>query len=201
MIRKAIPADIPDIVRIHMESFPGFFLTFLGAGFLTLFYRGVLEDPEGVLLVAEGAGGPEAFVAGVLHQSGFYRRLLERRKWSFAAAALKSVLRRPAVAPRLMRALRRPEESREAAAEACLMSLSVGPEAQGRGLGRQLVAAFCQEAQGRGSGRISLTTDRDDNARVNRFYESCGFRVARSYETLERRAMNEYLYEPPGSAQ
>jgi GNAT superfamily N-acetyltransferase len=177
-----------------MESFPGFFLTFLGAGFLTLFYRAVLDDTQGILLVADSGVGPTAFVAGVLEQSGFYGRLRERRKWAFAAAALRSLLRRPSIAPRLLRALHRPEESREASERACLMSLGVSPEAQGGGLGRDLVAAFAGVAGGMGVDRFSLTTDRDGNDRVNRFYESCGFHLARSYCTPEGRWLNEFVY-------
>lgn len=195
MIRQAAAAEIPAIVGIHRESFPTFFLTFLGAEFLTLFYRGVLEDPEGILLVAAEPGGPEGFVAGVLSQSGFYGRLLRRRKWLFAAAALRSVLKRPSIVPRLWRALRRPAESRAAAADACLMSLAVVPRAEGRSVGAQLVDAFCRTVSSRGVTRISLTTDRTGNDRVNRFYESRGFRLARSYRTPEGRAMNEYVRE------
>jgi ribosomal protein S18 acetylase RimI-like enzyme len=195
MIRPATAAEIPAIVRIHWESFPAFFLTFLGAEFLTLFYRAVLEDPEGILLVAAEPGDPVGFVAGVLSQSNFYRRLLERRKWSFAAAALGSVLKRPSIVPRLWRALRRPAESRAAAADACLMSLAVSPRAERRGLGGQLVDAFCQTASMRGVTRISLTTDQAGNDRVNRFYERQGFRLARLFQTPEGRAMNEYVRE------
>jgi ribosomal protein S18 acetylase RimI-like enzyme len=195
MIRPAAASEIPAIVRIHRESFPAFFLTFLGGEFLTLLYRGVLEDPEGILLVAAEPGGPEGFVAGVLSQSDFYRRLLQRRKWLFAAAALRSALKRPSIVPRLWRALRRPAESRAAAADACLMSLAVAPRAEGRGLGAQLVDALCQTVSARGVTRISLTTDRTGNDRVTRFYEKQGFRLTRFYQTPEGRAMNEYVRE------
>jgi ribosomal protein S18 acetylase RimI-like enzyme len=193
MIRPAAAAEIPAIVKIHQESFPGFFLTFLGTDFLTLLYRGMLEDSEGILLIAAESGGPEGFVAGVVSQSGFYWRLLKNRKWHFAAAAARSALRRPSIMPRLWRALRRPEESRAAAADACLMSIAVAPRAEGHGLGGELVGAFCRAVLARGVRRISLTTDEVGNDRVNRFYERQGFRLARSYRTPEGRAMNEYI--------
>jgi GNAT superfamily N-acetyltransferase len=178
-----------------MASFHGFLLTFMGGGFLTLFYRAVLEDGQGILLVEAAEGLPEGFVAGVLEQSGFYGRLLQTRKWRFAAASLWPLLRRPSIAPQLLRALRRPEESRRAAAPACLMSLGVDPAAQGRGLGAGLVSAFAEACRVRGERRFALTTDQEENEKVNRFYERCGLRLVRSYRTPEGRTMNEYLYE------
>jgi ribosomal protein S18 acetylase RimI-like enzyme len=73
------------------------------------------------------------------------------------------------------------------------MSIAVAPRAEGRGLGGKLVEAFCRAVLARGVRRISLTTDRVGNDRVNRFYEKQGFRLVRSYRTPEGRAMNEYI--------
>src|SRR5204862_7639511 len=43
--------DVRDVVRIHLDAFPGFFLSFLGPAFLRLLYRGILDDPTGIALV------------------------------------------------------------------------------------------------------------------------------------------------------
>ena len=118
LIRRVNYQDITEIVQIHLHSFPGFFLTFLGPGFLRLLYRNIAADPEGILLVAEVDNTLAGFVAGVTHQNGFYRRLIQRQKWAFAWAAGGAVARRPSILPRLWRALRRPTEAAESAAEA-----------------------------------------------------------------------------------
>jgi len=118
LIRRVNYQDITEIVQIHLHSFPGFFLTFLGPGFLRLLYRNIAGDPEGILLVAEADNTLAGFVAGVTRQSGFYRRLIQRQKWAFAWAAGGAVARRPSILPRLWRALRRPTEAAESAAEA-----------------------------------------------------------------------------------
>jgi len=191
-------ADVAGVVDIHVRSFPGFFLTFLGRSFLTQLYEGVREDPEGIALVSEQAEGLAGFVAGTLNQSGFYRRLLERRKWRFAFAAAGALLRRPGIAKRLLRALRRPADAERAAAPACLMSIAVAPAVSRKGVGRELVEAFCRELSARGARGVSLTTDRDDNERVNEFYRRLGFRLSRSYDTPEGRPMNEYVRDIPG---
>lgn len=186
-------SDLEAVVEIHLNSFPGFFLTFLGHDFLALLYKSMQSDPECVVLVASSNGQIEGFVAGVMHQGGFYQRLIKRQKWAFALAALGALLRRPAIAPRLLRALKRPADVQQASAEAGLMSIAVRLESEGKGIGKRLVEAFCQELARRGVHAVCLTTDRDNNDRVNHFYQKLGFCLSRSYATPEGRAMNEYI--------
>jgi ribosomal protein S18 acetylase RimI-like enzyme len=193
VIRAMRREDVPAVVVLHVRSFPSFFLTFLGPGFLTLLYEGFLEGGDGVALVDESDGAIRGVVAGTLSQKGFYTRLLARRRWAFAAAALRALAERPGIAPRLFRALRRPEEAGQASADACLMSLAVDPSRERRGLGQALVRAFCAELASRGAAAVCLTTDRDGNAGVNRFYARLGFQVSRIFVTPEGRALNEYL--------
>lgn len=186
-------SDIDQIVEVHLKSFPGFFLTFLGRDFLRLLYTGVQEDPGGIVLVACTNGLLQGFVAGVTQQSGFYRRLIQKHKWAFARAALGAMASRPSIARRLLRALRRPADANDASARACLLSIAVRPEAEGRGIGSSLIDAFRRELVGRHVTAVCLTTDRDHNERANRFYQDAGFRHARGYLTPEGRPMSEYL--------
>jgi ribosomal protein S18 acetylase RimI-like enzyme len=193
ILRSIRPSDIPKVVEIHMQAFPGFFLSFLGPAFLSLLYQGILCDPGGVAIAAY-ADDQEiiGFVAGVTDQSGFYGRLISSRKWSFAKASLGALLARPLIAPRLIRALRRPKEAAGSSASACLMSIAVRPMGEGRGIGRLLVEQFCSQVACRGATAVILTTDRYDNDRVNSFYQRLGFHVLRSFVTPEGRGMNEY---------
>jgi ribosomal protein S18 acetylase RimI-like enzyme len=187
-----MPSDLPQIVEIHLKGFSSFFLTFLGHDFLSLLYKCIENDPEGIVLVACSDKQIEGFVAGVIRQSAFYERLIKRKKWSFAGAAVWALIRRPKIAPRLLRALKRPQESQSASAEACLMSISVRPESAGQRIGELLIEAFCQELRKRGSPAVCVMTDRDNNDRVNHFYQRLGFILSRSYITPEGRGMNEY---------
>ena len=43
---------INDIVTIHLDTFTGFFLTFMGRGFLNQMYRSYCDHAESGLLVA-----------------------------------------------------------------------------------------------------------------------------------------------------
>lgn len=192
-IRPAERGDLDAITRVHLWSFPGFFLSCLGPRFLRLFYAEILASDDGVLVVAEQDGAVVGLAAGTTMQAGFYRALLRRRLFGFAFAALPAAVRRPAIVPRLLRAFRRPAESASASSAACLMSLAVDPSAGGRGVGAQLVAAFCGELRRRGSRDVCLTTDAAGNDDVNRFYRRNGFRIAQRLTTPEGRVLNEYV--------
>jgi ribosomal protein S18 acetylase RimI-like enzyme len=192
-IRPMLESDVEAVVGIHLRTFTGFFLSFLGHNFLALLYRSIGEAPEGVALIAVRGHAVEGFAAGVTAQTSFYRRLVKRHWWHFGVSALGAAVRKPSVIPRLLRALRRPSEAGTAAAAAALMSIAVSPECEGKGVGGLLIEAFCAEMAERGVADLCLTTDRDDNAGVRRFYERHGFRSTGSFVTPEGRAMIEYV--------
>lgn len=194
-VRAGRPDDVGPVVTLHVESFPSFFLTFLGPAFLALLYSEILSSAEGILLVAEHEGRLVGFVAGVTRQTGFYARLLRKRWWRFARASLGALLRRPRIAGRLLRALGKREEAARSSAEACLMSIGVSPRSAGRGTGKALVQSFSSELKRRGIDRFCLTTDKVDNDAANGFYQRLGFEIAREFKTPEGREMNEYVMQ------
>jgi ribosomal protein S18 acetylase RimI-like enzyme len=75
------------------------------------------------------------------------------------------------------------------------MSLAVAPDAAGHGIGQLLVKHFLTVMKQRNVTTVSLTTDKDANERVNRFYQGLGFQIARAYTTREGRCMNEYVID------
>jgi ribosomal protein S18 acetylase RimI-like enzyme len=192
-VRAAVASDIPYIVDVHMRSFKGFFLTFLGPAFLRELYTATLVEPSGVIYVAENEEGICGFVSGTSYISGFYKRLLYLRWWRFALASIASVLRRPSALPRLLRAFTMPAQTSQLDTQATLMSIAVSPELQGSGIGKQLVEVFFTEMCRLGAKAINLTTDRDNNDRANRFYQNLGFHLSKTFTTPEGRAMNEYV--------
>jgi ribosomal protein S18 acetylase RimI-like enzyme len=187
--------DVKDVVEIHLKSFPGFFLTFLGSRFLSEFYMGVLDDPTGLAYVIIDAGCVTGFVAGTSQPEAFYSRLLRRRWWRFAFSALIPVLKNPLIIPRLLRAVRKPGDVLNQPETGTLMSIAVAPESQGQGMGQVLVKTFLKEAINRGLKHIDLTTDKNNNDFVNQFYQRMGFRCPRTFITPEGREMNEYVMD------
>lgn len=201
-IRRMTAADLDTVGRLHLESFPGFFLSFLGHSFLRQLYTGVLNDNSGIAFVSEIKGRLTGFVAGTAQPAGFYRRLLTGSWWRFAIASLPPILRRPTIIPRLFRALTMPSRATSGERRGLLMSVAVLPAAQGSGVGCKLVRRFLDEAKQRGLNSVELTTDKMNNDGANRFYQNLGFVYVRAYTTPEGREMNEYeieLASLPGS--
>lgn len=193
MIRPMKANDIEVAVSVHLASFPGFFLSFLGPRFLSLFYSGICTAQEGIAFVyLNDAGVPAGFVAGTSNPGGFYSRLLKRDWLKFALASIIPVLRKPSVIGRVARAVFHPSDNPIGDDVAGLFSIGVLPELQGTGAGKRLVQAFLGVARERGCKKVFLTTDRDSNDAVNSFYRKLGFTLERQYVTPEGRRMNEY---------
>lgn len=188
-IRPMTAADAKTVASIHLEAFQGFFLSFLGDRFLRELYRAIVADDDGIAFIALLDERTIGFVAGSASSSGFYRRAARHRWWRFGIASIGALIRRPAILPRLIRALYAPPRSSSQDA-ALLMSLAVDPKVQRSGAGRLLTNAFIDEAARRGRGAVVLTTDRLDNDGVNAFYITNGFRLLREFVTPEGRAMN-----------
>jgi ribosomal protein S18 acetylase RimI-like enzyme len=193
MIRKMTIQDVRQVVAVHLVSFKGFFLSFLGARFLFLFYAGICSAPEGIAFVyLNDRDLPAGFVAGTSNPGGFYSRLLKRQWLRFALASLVPVMKKPSIIGRVGRAVFYPSSNPVGNDVAGLFSIGVLPELQGTGAGKLLVNAFLEEARKRGCSRVFLTTDRDGNEPVNHFYHKLGFEIEREYLTPEGRNMNEY---------
>jgi ribosomal protein S18 acetylase RimI-like enzyme len=184
--------DVPTVVDIHLTAFTSFFLTSLGPAFLGELYMAILADPDGISLVATQHNKPCGFAFGTSQPAGFYRRLIRQRWWRFGLAAVGPTLRKPSIAPRLLRAFTMTQQTSTANNTGILMSIAVAPRLQTCGAGQKLVNAFLQTAAQRQISQINLTTDTINNEAVNRFYQKQGFQLARTFVTPEGRQMNEY---------
>ncbi len=193
MIRHMVISDITQVVTIHLTSFPGFFLSFLGHRFLVFYYSNICSASDGISFVyLDSAGNPAGFVAGATNPGKFYSRLLKQNWVRFSFASLSAICRKPTVIKRIARALFHPSQNPSGDEVAGLFSIGVLPELQGTGTGKELVQKFLKEANSKGCKRVFLTTDRDNNDKVNTFYQEQGFRIDRQYVTPEGRRMNEY---------
>lgn len=192
-IRKLSKRDLAQVVSIHMRSFEGFFLTFLGPRFLRLYYRSIIDFGQIGIVAATPQGRIDGFVTGIDNGYGFFRKLIKRKALLFALAALPALIEKPSIGVRLVRALFR--RSASIPHSVTLTSIGVLPEQQGSGIGHQLFESFVDEAQQRGFEKTLLETDALDNDKVNNFYLRQGLRLSKSYVTPEGRKMNEYILD------
>ena len=197
-IRKLEKQDktaVEAVVQIHLDTFQGFFLNFMGRGFLRQLYRSYCEhEPSGLLGAFDEREKLVGFLAYSSQLSGLYKYMIKKRLIPFAWYAFGAFLRKPKVFMRLVRAFLKPGESRREEAYVELASIGVDPIAKGKGVGSLLINELKQRVDFAQFSYINLETDAADNEAANRFYQKNGFVLYRSFQTHEGRQMNEYRF-------
>lgn len=197
-IRKIDHTDksvIDDVVQIHLATFQGFFLTFMGRGFLRQMYTAYTKHSQSDILVATENGKTVGFLAYSQQLSGLYKYMIKHRLLPFAWYSLGAFLRKPKVFMRLVRAFLKPGEAQRNEKYVELASIGVHPDAKGKGVGSQLIDVLKNSVDFDEFAYITLETDVVDNVAANQFYVKNGFYIAQEYQTHEGRKMYEYRYE------
>jgi ribosomal protein S18 acetylase RimI-like enzyme len=185
---------INNIVSIHMDTFTGFFLTFMGPKFLKLMYRSYLEYKESGILVAFDEDKPVGFLAYSGELSGLYKYMIKKRLILFAWYSLGAFFRKPKIFMRLVRAFLKPSETKRDEKYIELASIGVEPNSKSKGVGSMLIDYFKSQVDFDKYEYITLETDAENNDVANRFYRKNGFILEREFETSEGRKMFEYRY-------
>jgi len=186
--------ELDDVVKIHMETFTGFFLTFLGEGFLRHMYKGFLSHEKSGLIVAKN----EKEIVGVLAYSEdlseFYKYLIKTRIVFFAWYSIGAAIRKPSAMIRLIRAFLKPGETKREEKYVELSSIGVSPDVKGQHIGTKMIDKLKEMFDSSKFAYINLETDAVDNEGANIFYKKNGFTLTREFETPEGRKMNEYRW-------
>lgn len=186
---------IKQIVQIHLKTFPGFFLTFMGKGFLNQMYACYCRHAESGLYAAFEGEAPVGFLAYSSDFSGLYKYMIKKRFFPFFWYSVGAFFRKPKVFMRLVRALLKPSEAKREEAYVELSSIGVEPDQKGKGIGSLLIAELKKNTDFEKFAYINLETDAENNEGANRFYQKNGFVLSRTYQTHEGRKMNEYRYQ------
>lgn len=185
-----ITRDLSDIADIHIKAFPGFFLTAMGKSFVREYYRAVLEFPENLCFVATEEERTVGFVVGFGNPPAFYT-FYKKRRVRLISLVLRAILTNPGLLGRVLVNLKRVSSVEGSSSEVELSSVGVEPSLTGTGVGRSLIQAFVNLARERGYQSIYLTTDAEENDRVNLFYIKQGFILERTFLSGSRK-MNQY---------
>lgn len=178
-----------------MKTFSGFFLTFMGKGFLKQLYSAYCEHKDSGLLVAfKEDGNPIGFLAYSENVSALYKFMIKKRLIFFAWYSLGAFFRKPKIFMRLIRAFLKPKESKRTEKYIELASIGVLPDNKGRGVGSSLIEKLKEIAQSTSCKYIALETDAENNEVANQFYMTNGFILQTTFETREKRRMNEYRF-------
>ena len=76
--RKSNVSDSNQIAKIHLKSFPNFFLTTLGHSFLKTYYRSCAKSKEAISICAIDQDDKKllGFAVGCFNSAGFNKRLI-----------------------------------------------------------------------------------------------------------------------------
>ena len=186
---------IDEIVDIHLMTFDGFFLTFMGSGFLKQMYTAYTKHKKSDILIATRDDQVVGFLAYSEHMSDLYKYMINHQLIPFAWYSFGAFLRNPPIFMRLIRAFLKPGEAQRNERYVELASIGVLPEAKFQGAGSNLIDELKREVDFDTFDYITLETDVNNNDIANKFYVKNGFRISREYETHEGRRMYEYRYD------
>lgn len=185
---------VDEIVEIHLSTFDGFFLTFLGKEFLRLLYSGFIQHEKSNLIIAIEDNEIVGFLAYSEDMSSFYKYLIKSKLFSFAWCAFKAFIRRPSIMFRLLSAFGKSEETNRKEKYIELASIGVKVNQKGKGVGTKLIEYLKLIVNLNIFDYISLETDAENNEYTNKFYKKNNFILSRTYFTKEGRKMNEYHF-------
>lgn len=185
---------INDIVTIHLNTFIGFFLAFMGRGFLNQMYRSYCDHGESGLLVAEDNGKPVGFLAYSGDFSGLYKFMIKTRLIPFGWYSVGAFFRKPSAFMHIIKAFLKPSEVKREEKYVELSSIGVDPTIKSMGVGSLLIDELKKIVDFDKFAYITLETDAVNNDGAIHFYEKNGFVRERMYETDEGRKMYEYRF-------
>lgn len=185
---------INDIVTIHLNTFTGFFLTFMGRGFLNQMYTSYCDYEEAGLLVAEEDGKAIGFLAYSSNFSGLYKFMIKTRLIQFGWYSIGAFFRRPSAFMHIISAFLKPGEAKRKEKYVELSSIGVDPNIKSKGIGSLLIDSLKHKVDFTKFAYINLETDAVDNEGAIHFYEKNGFVRERMFETDEGRKMYEYRF-------
>ena len=162
---------VDEITEIHLKTFEGFFLTFMGRGFLKQMYMSYLYHKNSNILVAVENNEVIGFLAYSSDLSGLYKDMIKKRLVSFMWYSFGAFCRKPKVFMRLLRAFLKPREASRDEKYVELTSIGVNNDAKSKGVGSQLITALKKQIDMNEYEYITLETDAEENEIANHFYK------------------------------
>lgn len=188
-VRPMTSQDLAFVAAQHRHHFPNGFFARLGQRFMVEYYAAFLSSPVAVGWVAVRHDQPVGFLVGTIDPTIHRQHVLRRHGRRLALLAACSFLRNPVLALLFVKTRARvyaaklvggrgyrqqPEGTRlPRDVVAVLNHVALTTQAQGAGLGSQLVGRFVEEARRAKCARVLLVTASEGDA--VRFYSHLGW--------------------------
>ena len=195
--RKSKVSDSNQIAKIHLKSFPNFFLSTLGYSFLKTYYKSCVRSKEAISICAIDQNDKKllGFAVGCFNSDGFNKRLIFSNLFEYSYRAMILMFTKPIALIRLYKNLAKNYDKDDKGNYAELFSIGVSPNRNGLGIGQQLLTKFEYQVREKGINTLTLTTDAYSNDSVLRFYKKSGYNIYYEFETFPNRKMLKLIKE------
>lgn len=182
--------DLMKVVKVHKDSFKGFFLTGLGDHFLKVYYDCVRKDDNGILLGFFQDGQLLGFCAATTIAKGFNVQLVKKNALKFSLISFRLMWTRIGALIRLLKNFSKSDSSLEYDGNyAELLSIGVLSNYHGLGIGKKLLLELEKEMKLKKVSKLSLTTDYDNNEKTINFYKALGYDIYYDFIAYPNRRM------------
>ena len=100
IIRETNPGDlkrVSEMARLHLSTFPDYFLSMLGLPFMKAVYREYIEDPNAGIVIAEEDGNLVGLLSYMDGTSQVPVNVINSRPLLFLYSAARLILRKPSL--------------------------------------------------------------------------------------------------------
>lgn len=194
-IKQLEVSDVNEVVKIHQNTFSGFFLTQLGTKFLNVYYASCIKNKASTIAVGIYSEDNNllGFSIGSTQSKGYYKRILKSNFFKFCMTGVYLVFTKPMAIIRLMKNMDKVKKESDDGLYCELLSIGISADQKGKGYGKILLEAFEKEALKRDLRKITLTTDYDNNDGVIAFYKKSGYEVFYEFTTYPNRKMYKFI--------
>ncbi len=191
--------EIQEIVKIHIDAFPNFFLTSLGSDLLFELYRSFIETKNSGIYIAKIDCKVVGFIAFTEKSTPIYYNILKKHFFSFSLKLFKKFLKNPFSFFKLLYKLKKKlslkkEEKSILLKKVRIESIAVEPNYFNKDVGKELIDFLKKNIDFQKFDLIELETDAKNNVKTNYFYQKNKFVKVKEIIVDENRAMNIYHY-------
>lgn len=176
-IGPADPDDFADCAEIHIRTIPNGFLPSFGQSFLRRLYEFLATSPRSFLIVARSGGNTCGFICGSYGTGSLYRSFA-LQKFPFIVGPIFKNLFVKGTIQKIWEVVRYPAgEVQGDLPGSEILNFCVCEKSQGKGVGRHLFTALCDEYRSKEIQSIRIVTG-SDQITAQRFYDSVGATLA-----------------------
>lgn len=182
---------------IHLLSYnKDSFLSSLGGNFLKTFYKAFLRSQESIsAYVVSDEDQIIGFIIGCIQSKGFYKRLIKQNSLLFFFHGIQIIFSKPKAIIRLVKNLDKIKNKADDGNYCEILSIAVSSNYKNRGIGKELLKRFEEEALTKGCEKIALTTDYYNNENALALYKENGYKLFYEFTTHPNRKMYKLIKE------